>query len=168
MANATEVARARSRIVDTYPLSHLGTTGEERALAAADTGVGYESGGGFGEFSVSQDLLAASVDCWAYVAREPCRVLGFSEVHSVVGSTSAAVRPRKVTGVAAPGAAASATVVELSASIDLTAAVNTVVTPALVTTEGVPLLAAGDKIGLDFSGTLTGLVGTLTIHLQKL
>jgi hypothetical protein len=28
------------------------------------------------------------------------------------------------------------------------------------------LLADGDKIGLDFSGTLTGLVGQLVIHLK--
>jgi len=64
--------------------------------------------------------------------------------------------------VSAPGATAGATVVELTtAAIDLTATANTVVTPALVATAASLQLAAGDKIGLDFSGTLTGLVGGL-------
>lgn len=117
---------------------------------------------------VPVDLAAASVDQWAFVADRPYKALGFREAHSVVGGAAAAVRPRKVTDTSAPGAAASGTVVELtSANIDLTATINTVVTPTLVTAGGANLLATGDKIGLDFSGTLTGLVGKLFIYLEQ-
>lgn len=119
--------------------------------------------------TVTSELLAASVDKWVFVADRAYRVALVEEIHSVVGGGSAAVRPRKVTaaGTDAPGAAAGATVKELTtAGIDLTAAINVTQTPALSATAADLLLADGDKIGLDFSGTLTGLVGSLTITLQ--
>jgi hypothetical protein len=118
---------------------------------------------------ITSELLAASVDKWVFVADRAYQVTAVNEVHSVVGGSSAAVRPRKVTaaGTDAPGAAASATVKELTtANIDLTASINVVQTPALSATAADLLLAAGDKIGLDFSGTLTGLVGSISIALK--
>jgi hypothetical protein len=118
-------------------------------------------------FTIDTELLAASVDKWIWIAPFACKVVSVREVHSVVGGASAAVRPRKVTDTSAPGAAASTTVKELSAAIDLTATINTVVAPTVTATTADITLAAGDKIGLDFSGTLTGLVGALTIELQR-
>lgn len=120
-------------------------------------------------FSVSSELLAASVDKWMWIAPFACKVVSVRESHSVVGGTSAAVRPRKVTDTSAPGAAASSTVKELSAALDLTSTVpvNTTTSATLTSTAADITLAAGDKIGLDFSGTLTGLVGLITIELQR-
>lgn len=120
-------------------------------------------------FSVSVPILAAAVDTWAFIAPVACQVVSVKEIHSVVGSTSAAVRPRKVTDTSAPGAAASATVKELTtAGFDLTATINTTQTLTLSATAADYQLAAGDKIGLDFSGTLTGLVGVVTIALKAI
>lgn len=120
-------------------------------------------------FSVSTELLAASVDKWVFVAPVACQVTAIREIHSVVGSTSAAVRPRKVTDTSAPGAAASATVKELTtAAFDLTATVNTTQAATLSATASDLQLAAGDKIGLDFSGTLTGLVGAMTFAFKAI
>lgn len=119
---------------------------------------------------VSEDLMAASVDEWAFVADRGYKVLGFRTITSVVGGSGAVVRPRKVTaaGTAAPGDAAGATVIELTAAdIDLTATVNVAQTTAAVTTADANVLAAGDKIGLNFGGTLTGLVGKLYIFLEQ-
>jgi hypothetical protein len=121
------------------------------------------------EFAVVTDLMAASVDKWVFVADRAYQVIGFKEVHSVVGGSGAVVRPRKVTaaGTAAPGDAAGATVKELTtADIDLTATVNVVQTPTVSATAADMLLAAGDKIGLNLGGTLTGLVGQLVIFLR--
>lgn len=117
---------------------------------------------------ITSELLAASVDKWVFTADRAYQVVAVREIHSVVGSTSAAVRPRKVTDTSAPGASAGATVKELCASMDLTATINTVVSPALSATASDLQLAAGDHIGLDFSGTLTGLVGSLTIVLKAI
>lgn len=121
--------------------------------------------------SVPVDLLAASVDAWVFIADRAYEVAGISEIHSVVGSTSAAVKFRKIAAatVAAPGAAVAAGITELAtAAFDLTAAVNTTQNATLSATPADYRLAAGDKIGSDFSGTLTGLVGTATIHLKAI
>lgn len=116
--------------------------------------------------SVQSDLLAASVDQYIWVAPVKCRVISIKEVHSVAGGASAAVRPRKITAdVTAPGAAAGATVIELTtANIDLTVTANTMQTPTLSATEADLIFAAGDRLALDFSGTLTALVGRLTVN----
>jgi hypothetical protein len=53
-----------------------------------------------------------------------------------------------------------------AADIGLETAVNVAQNAGLTATVADLSLAAGDKIGLNFSGTLTGLVGSLTIELQ--
>lgn len=119
--------------------------------------------------AITTELLAASVDKWVFVADKAYQVMLVEEIHSVVGGGSAAVRPRKILAAttAAPGAAVAAGITEITAAaIDLTATVNVTQTPALTATAADLLLADGDKIGLDFSGTLTGLVGALTITLK--
>lgn len=120
---------------------------------------------------VTSELLAASVDKWMFVADRAYRVMAVREVHNVVGGLGAVVRPRKVTsaGTAAPGDAAGATVKELTAAdVDLTTTINVVQSPALSATAADLDLAAGDKIGLNFSGTLTGLVGVIEIALMAI
>lgn len=124
-----------------------------------------------GRIAITTELLAASVDKWIFVADKAYRVMAVREVHSVIGGSGAVVRPRKVTaaGTAAPGDAAGATVKELTtADIGLETTINVAQEGTLSTTEADLILAAGDKIGLNFGGTLTGLVGQLTIELQPI
>lgn len=126
-----------------------------------------------GSIIITRNLTASSVDEQIFVAPFACRIASFREIHSVVGSTSAAVRPRKVTDTSAPGASASTTVKELTtAAFDLTATINTMVEATLVAaatpvTNSDYYLAQGDKLCLDFSGTLTGLVGVITVHIKR-
>lgn len=120
-------------------------------------------------FPVTMSLTASAVDTHAFVASSPCQVVAVEEIHSVVGGASAAVRPRKITDTSAPGAAASGTVKELTtAAFDLTAAVNTRVAGTLVASEADRRFAAGDRLAFDVSGTLTGLVGALTVWFRTL
>jgi hypothetical protein len=117
--------------------------------------------------TITRTILAASVDEHIWIAPFACQVVSVKEIHSVVGGGSAAVRPRKITDTSAPGAAAGATVTEITtAGFDLTATVNTTQTGTLSATAADYTLAAGDKISLDFSGTLTGLVGIITIAVK--
>lgn len=122
---------------------------------------------------VTSELLASSVDKHIFIAPFACRVISAREIHSVVGGASAAVRLRKITDTSAPGAAASATVKELTtATFDLTATINTTQVGTLVAAAAKVInsdfvLAAGDKLALDFSGTLTGLVGLVSIHIKR-
>ena len=120
-------------------------------------------------FTIQERLLAASVDVHIFFAHTRCKLIGIKEIHSVVGGASAAVRPRKITADAtAPGATAGATVLELSASIDLTATANTAQTPAVTETSHANYFDVGDKLALDFSGTLTGLVGVIEFEFLEL
>lgn len=118
---------------------------------------------------ITSELLAASVDKFIFVADRAYRVGSVKEIHSVIGGSGATVRPRKIAAatVAAPGAAVAAGIVELtSAAIGLETTVNTTQAGTLSATAADLLLAAGDKIALDFAGTLTGLVGSITIALD--
>lgn len=144
------------------------------ALSAATVGdvvIGEQPNYGAGgeTFEITSELLAASVDKWMFVATRPCKVVAVRECHSVIGGSGAVVRPRKITAAttAAPGAAVAAGITELTAAdIGLETAVNVAQNAGLTATVADLSLAAGDKIGLNFGGTLTGLVGVLTIELQ--
>lgn len=122
---------------------------------------------------IAVPISATSVDSWVYVAPFTARLVSVREIHSVVGSTSAAVRARKITDTSAPGATASATVKELTtASFDLTAAINTTQVGTLVAsatpkTNSDFYMNIGDKVAFDFSGTLTGLVGMVIMHIKR-
>jgi hypothetical protein len=111
-------------------------------------------------------IAAASVDDWLFVADRAYTVVSIKEVHSVAGNDGGAVTLdlRKVTAVAAPGAAAGATVKELLATaLDLKSTANTTVTGTLSATAADLSLAAGDKIGANFVGTLTTLAGGVVV-----
>lgn len=113
----------------------------------------------------SDDLMAASVDEWVWVAPVACVLTRIDEIHSVIGGSGAVVRPRKVTaaGTAAPGDAAGATVKELTtADIGLETTINVSQAPTLTATAADRVFAAGDKLAHNFGGTLTGLVGKIT------
>jgi hypothetical protein len=130
----------------------------------------WNTGGGVAAArSVGIPLTGTMVDQHVFVADRAYKVSAINEIHSVVGGAGANVRPRKITDTSAPGAVAGATVKELTTAVfDLTAVINTTQTGVLSATAADLLLATGDKIALDFSGTITGLVGMLTITLAPI
>lgn len=103
---------------------------------------------------------AVDRDVWVCPALfQAFRLIRVVEIHSVVGGASAALRPRKITDTSAPGAAASSTVIELAAALDLTASANTARTLTLTATDAQRIFLPGNRLALDASGTMTGLVG---------
>jgi len=137
------------------------------AVTAETAGFNWNTGGFIpGGRAVEVPISGTSVDQHVFIADRAYRVTSISEIHSVVGGASAAVRPRKITDTSAPGAVASATVKELTtANFDLTATINTTQNGVLSATASDLLLAAGDRLALDFSGTVTGVVGVVTFML---
>lgn len=119
---------------------------------------------------VTKTFNASSVDDWVFVADRPYTVVSIKEVHSVAGNDGGTVTAdvRKVTDVSAPGAAAGSTVKEfMSAALNLKSTANTTVTGTLSGTASDLDLATGDKIGVNFIGTLTTLAGgVLVIELK--
>jgi hypothetical protein len=108
----------------------------------------------------------ANKDIW--VATRPCKLLSVREVHSVVSGSGGTLRPRKITDTTAPGAAASATCIELTAAISLETTINTVQTPTLVTTGNVQIFKAGNRLAILSAGTITGVVGVLVFEFEAL
>lgn len=119
-------------------------------------------------FYVTSELLAASVDKTVFVATRHCLLRNIREVHSVIGGSGATVRPRKITDTAAPGAAAGSTVIELSAAIGLETTINTVDSEAITASSSGRRFKPGDRLALDFAGTLTGLVGFIEFEFEGL
>lgn len=119
---------------------------------------------------INKEILAATANEHIFIAPFACKVVSIREIHSVVGGTSAAVAVRKITDTSAPNASAGSTVKELlsGTTFSLTSTANTVVSGGLSATASDLAFAVGDHIAINFSGTLTGLVGSLTIELQVL
>ncbi len=123
------------------------------------------------KFSITREVLAASVDNYVWIADRPCTLIKASAICDVVGGSSAAVAIRKITaaGTARAGASAGSTCIEmLTAGIDLTTTAGTVAAGTLSAVAGALNMAIGDKLAFDFSGTLTSLVGAVSMDFQTL
>ena len=103
-------------------------------------------------------INASSVDQWAFIAKYACQVTNVSVIYTVVGGSGATVDVKKSITVEAPASGATM----LTAAVALTATANTVYTPTLAAAAACQL-AAGNTIGIDLSGTLTGLVGGIVV-----
>lgn len=114
---------------------------------------------------IKQDINANSVTEHFFIADDNYIVVGVSEIHSAQGGTGATFDIQISTGTTAPG---SGTSVLASAPVDVhTQADNTVQSPALSATAANLALAAGNSLDLVMAGTLTGLVGTITVYLRR-
>lgn len=112
---------------------------------------------------------ADAVDQAFFLAQLPCRVIGISYIHATAGSHADAVNLQvtKDTGTDAPGAGTDLLTNNTNAGFNCKGTANTVQTGALTTTAGATTLAAGDRLSLDFAGTLTALAGVLvSVRLQ--
>jgi len=105
---------------------------------------------------------ANAVDSHGFIADGAFQVAGVRHVVST-GAAGATLDVKKTTGTQVPSAGNTV----LSAALNLNATANTSTTATLSSTAADLLLAAGDRLSLDFTGTLTGLVGAVTIYLRR-
>ena len=142
-----EIAGAASFILD--PLSPAG-------VPARELGVYSES--------ISPIDAASAVSRSIFIAPYAMRLIGVQAVFGTAGGAAAAVTVEKLTGTTAPAGGTAL----LTATLSLTGAANTVASGTLVSTAASLTLAAGDRLGLVFSGTQTGLVGlVVSLQVQK-
>lgn len=87
----------------------------------------------------------------------PALVVGFKEVHAVLGTDGSAVTLdlEKLTGATAPGSGVSA----LASTLSLKATVNTVQTATITGTSTNKTLSGGDRMALKLTGTPTSVAG---------
>ena len=100
-------------------------------------------------------IVAADVSKHIFICTRAMRLKTASVVFTVAGGAAAAVTVEKLTGTQAAGAGTAL----LTAVMILTGAANTVVNGTPIATVASISFAAGDRIGVVLSGTLTGLAG---------
>jgi hypothetical protein len=111
---------------------------------------------------VTVDVNATSVDKHVFIAGDAYQVVAVKHIVST-GAAGATVDVKKCTGTTAP--ASGTTVVSAALALDATS--NTTTTATLSSTAADLLLASGDRLSLDFTGTLTGLVGMVQLYLRR-
>ena len=104
-----------------------------------------------------------------YVANRAMEVVAIRQIHSVAGTDGSAVslQVTKDTTTNAPGAGTDLLTNNTNAGFNLKSTANTVQTGTLTATAATKKLAAGDRLSLDFAGTLTdvaGVVVTVTLR----
>lgn len=104
-------------------------------------------------------------DASVFVANRPCIVTGAYYVHSVKGTNGSAVNLQivKDTSTDAPGAGTDILTNNTNAGFDCKGANYTVQTGTLTATAATLRLAVGDRLSLDFAGTLTALAGVVVV-----
>ena len=97
------------------------------------------------------------IDCNIFVANRRWKVVGVSEVHTTAGSDGGTVSidVKKCTGTTVPASGTSV----LSAAFNAKGTAQTVQSGTLSATDSVLVLEPGERLGVDFSGTLTALAG---------
>lgn len=98
-------------------------------------------------------LSASSTNYTSFIAPVAYKVIGVAEVHGTAGGSGATVNLENLTGTTANGAGNTI----LTTGLALTGAANTVQTTAASNLNGYSNVAAGSRIGVVVSGTLTGL-----------
>ena len=114
-------------------------------------------------FSVSANFDANTVDTfiWICPVGRTARVLAINEIHSVIGGAGAVFGPNRTQGTDTPSQGNLLT----TANIGLETTVNTVNNATLTATDALRVLAAGDRLSLNFNGTLTGVVGCVSFDM---
>lgn len=107
--------------------------------------------------SLHMPLNADVVDQVFFIAPVPCELVFVSEAHGTAGSDGGAVtlQVERLQGTEAAGGNGDAL---LSATIDLKGTADTVQTGTIVS-DGTQELAAGDRLGVNITGTATAVAG---------
>lgn len=116
-------------------------------------------------------LNSACVDQAFFTADRAYQVVGVTEIHAVAGDNGGAVNLQltKDTGTDAPGAGTDLLTNNTNAGFNLKGTANTLQTGTLTATTASLQLAAGDRLSLDFAGTVTTLAGVqVTVKLKAI
>ena len=110
------------------------------------------------------DINGTAVDHHFFTAYAPCTVVAVRVTPIVAGVDVGAVTGMvtRCQGTEAPSAGDSL----LTATFDLKGTADTVISPTLTTTISSRTLAAGNRLAIDVTGTLTSVVCSVTVFLR--
>jgi hypothetical protein len=111
------------------------------------------------------DMTGANSGKYVFVAPRPMHFLGGEFVYGVAGTNTFRIKKILAAATSAPGAAADANNVDMTAAFDLTQAANTVRQLNPVTTGTVPAyqLSEGDKVAIASAAGTASLAGGLLV-----
>jgi len=114
-------------------------------------------------------LNADCIDQAFFIADRAYQVTRIDEIHATAGTDGSAVNLQvtKDTGTDAPGAGTDLLTNNTNAGFDLKGTANTVQNGALTGTTATLQLAAGNRLSLDFAGTVTSLAGLVVTVVLK-
>jgi hypothetical protein len=112
------------------------------------------------------DILGLKTDNVIFIASHPMEVTEIKCMPTVAGTDASAVTAeiKKASGTTATG---SGTAVA-TATFNLKSTIYTVQTATLSATKSVRELASGDRLGIDFTGTLTSAEGFIQVRLKRI
>lgn len=117
---------------------------------------------------IAADIAGAQTDRNVFIADRDYEIVKVSEVHSVAGAGSSTLDVKKCTGTTA--VASGTTVLSSTFALDSTVEtiVNKTAASGLTATRANRRITTGDRLSLDFSGTVTAWVGMVQIHLRPI
>ena len=112
------------------------------------------------------DAAGSTVDTFIFIGNEPMEVVDIKAIPTVIGSDGGAVSAtiKRCQGTEAPSAGDD---LLGTTKFDLKGTVNTVQNPALTDTTANLVLAAGDRLALDLTGTATAAICLFVVTLRK-
>lgn len=111
--------------------------------------------------TIAVPIGLALADQTVFVADSTYKLTAVRCVYSVKALSNGTLQVTVDTGTGAPGSGTA----QLSSTLDLSETVNSVISGTLISSP--TSISAGDRIGFDFSGTLTNLLGTCTLTLKR-
>ena len=119
--------------------------------------------------TLTMPLNADCADQAFFIADRAYTVVAAYEIHDTAGTNGSAVNMQvtKDTSTNAPGAGANLLTDNTNAGFDMKGTANTVQTGTLTATAADLVLAAGDRLSVDFAGTLTTLAGVVVTVVLK-
>lgn len=123
------------------------------------------------EVSFVMNANGSLADQAFFIANRAYEVVAVREVHSAAGTDAGAVNLQvtKDTGTDAPGAGTDLLTNNTNAGFNLKGTANTVQAGTLTETAANLKLAAGDRLSVDFAGTLTAVAGVVvTVSLKRI
>jgi hypothetical protein len=120
---------------------------------------------GLGDFAIFRQEEMGIADCCFYIANRPMKVAAAYWAHSTLGTNGGAVTAQvtKDTSTNAPGAGTDLLTNNTNAGFNLKSTINVVQTGTLTATAASLILAAGDRISIDFAGTTTAVAGGICV-----
>jgi hypothetical protein len=117
---------------------------------------------------INFNYIATSVDSWVFVADADYEVVAVKLIPSVAGNDASAVTADIMKASGTTAVASGTTVLSAADSLNLKGTAHTLQTGTLSATQSARQITSGDRLGINFTGTLTSAVGLIQVSLKRI